>query len=51
VGAEPVAAGTLVTEGSAWRKVLGADAGLVHALGAIPLFRPGPDGKLIEDWA
>jgi adenine/guanine phosphoribosyltransferase-like PRPP-binding protein len=51
VRAQPVAAGTLVTEGSAWRKVLGADAELVRALGAIPLFRAGPDGTLIEEWA
>jgi adenine/guanine phosphoribosyltransferase-like PRPP-binding protein len=51
VGAQPVAVGTLVTEGSAWRKVLGADAESVRALGAIPLFRRGPDGTWIEDWA
>jgi adenine/guanine phosphoribosyltransferase-like PRPP-binding protein len=45
VGAEPVAVGTLVTEGNGWRQVLGADAGLVRSLGAIPLFRPAGDGS------
>jgi adenine phosphoribosyltransferase len=50
VGAEPVVVGTLVTEGSKWRSVLGADAALVRSLGAIPLFRHGEDGSLAEDW-
>jgi adenine/guanine phosphoribosyltransferase-like PRPP-binding protein len=50
VGAEPVVIGTLVTEGSAWRRTLGPDAGLVRSLGTIPLFHPGPDGALLEDW-
>jgi adenine/guanine phosphoribosyltransferase-like PRPP-binding protein len=50
VAAEPVVIGTLVTEGSRWRSFLGDDAGLVQALGAIPLFRHGPDGGLVEDW-
>jgi adenine/guanine phosphoribosyltransferase-like PRPP-binding protein len=50
VGAEPIVIGTLVTEGSKWRRTLGDDAQLVHALGAIPLFRHGSDGSLIEDW-
>jgi adenine phosphoribosyltransferase len=51
VDAEPVVVGTLVTEGSAWRDVLGPDESLVRALGAIPLFRPAPDGTWVEDWA
>jgi len=50
VGAEPVAVGALVTEGSAWREALGEDAGLVHALGAIPLFRKADDGSWAPDW-
>ena len=50
VGAEPVVVGSLVTEGSGWRGVLGPDAALVRALGAIPMFTPGPDGTLVEDW-
>jgi adenine/guanine phosphoribosyltransferase-like PRPP-binding protein len=50
VGAVPVIIGTLVTEGSKWRSFLGEDAALVQALGAIPLFRHGPDGALVEDW-
>ena len=50
VGAEPVAIGTLVTEGSGWRTVLGADAERVRSLGSIPVFRPGPDGGLTEQW-
>jgi len=49
VGAEPVVIGALVTEGSGWRTTLGADATMVQALGAIPLFRPGPGG-LVEEW-
>jgi adenine/guanine phosphoribosyltransferase-like PRPP-binding protein len=50
VDAQPVVIGTLVTEGSNWRSFLGDDADLVMALGAIPLFRHGPDGGLVEDW-
>jgi adenine/guanine phosphoribosyltransferase-like PRPP-binding protein len=50
VGAEPVIVGTLVTEGARWRQTLGPDAGMVRALGAIPLFRHAPDGSLVEDW-
>jgi adenine phosphoribosyltransferase len=50
VEAEPVIIGTLVTEGSHWRSFLGDDAQLVRALGAIPLFRHGRDGALVEDW-
>ncbi|MGH9043781.1 MAG: phosphoribosyltransferase family protein [Acidimicrobiales bacterium] len=50
VGAKPVVVGALVTEGSQWRTHLGADADLVRSLGAIPLFRHGPQGELVEDW-
>jgi adenine/guanine phosphoribosyltransferase-like PRPP-binding protein len=52
IGAEPVVIGTLMTEGSAWREALGADADNVRTLGAMPLFRPDPDreGELIEEW-
>ena len=50
VAARPVVIGTLVTEGSNWRSFLGDDAPLVQALGAIPLFRHGADGALVEDW-
>lgn len=50
VGAEPVVVGSFLTEGQQWRGTLGPDADLVRALGAIPLFRPGPDSTLVEDW-
>ncbi len=50
VGADVVAIGTLVTEASLWREALADDASRVHALGSIPIFRPGSDGSLIEDW-
>lgn len=50
VGGEPVAIGCLLTEGAEWRSTLGEAAGLVHRLGAIPLFRRKPDGTLDEDW-
>ena len=50
VGADVVVVGTLVTEGSLWRGALGEDAGLVHALGSIPVFRPDAAGGLAEDW-
>jgi hypothetical protein len=50
VGAVPVVAGTLVTEGSAWREALGDDAALVQALGEIPVFQRGPGGDLVEVW-
>lgn len=43
-GADVVAVGVLLTEGSAWREVLGPDAGLVHALGRIPGFVRVPGG-------
>ena len=38
-GAEIVGIGVILTEGQAWREVLGEDAGLVSALGHIPQFR------------
>jgi adenine phosphoribosyltransferase len=50
VGAEPVAIGTLVTEASTWRRLLGDTVNLVHALGAIPVFRRDGTGALVEDW-
>ncbi len=50
VGADVVAIGTLVTEASLWRSALGEDASRVHALGSIPIFHPGDDGILVEDW-
>ncbi|HEX3946374.1 MAG TPA: phosphoribosyltransferase family protein [Acidimicrobiales bacterium] len=50
VDADPVVIGAFLTEGSAWKASLGADAERVRALGAIPLFHPGPDGSLVEDW-
>ncbi len=49
-GAEVVAIGTLVTETKAWREALGEDAGLVTALGDIPVFRRGPGSSFVEDW-
>jgi adenine phosphoribosyltransferase len=51
VGALPVAVGALVTEASEWRGTLGGDAALVHALGAIPLFRRGAGGAYHEEWS
>jgi adenine/guanine phosphoribosyltransferase-like PRPP-binding protein len=48
-GAEVVSIGVLLTEGGAWRKVLGADADLVHSLGRIPGFQRVPGGWA-EDW-
>jgi adenine phosphoribosyltransferase len=50
VGAEPVVVGAFLTEGQQWRRALGEDAEMVRALGAIPLFRTGSDGSLVEDW-
>ena len=50
IGAQIVAIGTLVTEGSKWRSALGEDAQLVRALGSIPVFRPDGSGGLVEDW-
>jgi adenine/guanine phosphoribosyltransferase-like PRPP-binding protein len=52
VGGVPVVIGGLMTEGSGWRSALGPDAELVRALGAMPVFRPGPSGNgLREDWS
>ena len=45
-GAEMVAVGTLLAEGTGWTRALGDDARLVHSLGRIPLFRRAGD-----DWA
>jgi adenine/guanine phosphoribosyltransferase-like PRPP-binding protein len=50
VGADIVVIGTIVTEASIWKGSLGEDARLVHALGEIPVFRPGAGGELVEDW-
>ncbi|HTW98040.1 MAG TPA: phosphoribosyltransferase family protein [Acidimicrobiales bacterium] len=50
-GGEVVAIGALVSETSAWRAALGEDAALVRTLGEMPIFRPGSDGSLEEDWA
>jgi len=50
-GGDPVAVGALMTEGRAWRDILGTDADLVVALGAMPVFRPDPAGSgLRPDW-
>lgn len=49
-GARPVVVGSFLIEGQQWRRALGEDADLVRSLGAIPLFRAGPDGGLVEDW-
>jgi len=50
VGAEPAAIGTLVTEAATWRRELGDTVELVHALGAIPVFRRDASGNFVEDW-
>jgi adenine/guanine phosphoribosyltransferase-like PRPP-binding protein len=50
VGAIPVAIGAVLSETNVWRASLGEDQHLVHALGAIPLFRRGLDGTWMEDW-
>ena len=50
VGAEPVVIGAMLTEASTWREALGEDAGLVHALGGIPVFRRRESGEIVEDW-
>jgi adenine phosphoribosyltransferase len=51
IGADPVVIGSLMTEGGAWRAALGADADNVRSLGAMPLFRPTPDGAgFVEEW-
>jgi adenine phosphoribosyltransferase len=43
-GADVLAVGVLLTEGEAWRSVLGADAALVRSLGRIPGFRRADAG-------
>ena len=48
-GATVVAVGVLLTEGSAWRRLLGDDAELVRTLGRIPGFRRVGD-KWEEVW-
>ncbi|MGH9092723.1 MAG: phosphoribosyltransferase family protein [Acidimicrobiales bacterium] len=50
VGADPVVVGAFLTEGGEWRRTLGDDAGRVHALGSVPLFRRQGDGTVAEDW-
>jgi adenine phosphoribosyltransferase len=50
MSAEPVVIGCFMTEGGGWKQALGEDAGLVRALGAMPLFHPDGKGGLIEDW-
>jgi adenine/guanine phosphoribosyltransferase-like PRPP-binding protein len=50
VGAAPVVIGTLLTEAATWRGELGDAATIVHALGAIPVFRRDASGSLVEDW-
>ncbi len=51
-GGVPVAVGTLMTEGSAWRAALGPDQALVRSLGALPVFHPDPAGDGVwEDWS
>jgi len=50
VGGEPVALGCLMTEGSRWGATLGADASLVVALGAVPVFSPDGRGAFQERW-
>jgi adenine/guanine phosphoribosyltransferase-like PRPP-binding protein len=49
-GATVTAVGVLLTEGSAWRQTLGADAALVRSLGRIPGFRRVGD-EWEEVWA
>jgi adenine/guanine phosphoribosyltransferase-like PRPP-binding protein len=44
VAALPVAIGAIAAEGHEWRATLGDDAGLVHALGELPLFEPLQEG-------
>jgi adenine phosphoribosyltransferase len=48
VGANPVAVGAIVTEGTDWHTTLGPDAVLVRALGELPLFEPAPGGGFRE---
>ena len=48
-GADVAAIGALLTESDAWRRALGEDAGLVRALGQLPLFRPAAGGGWVAD--
>jgi adenine/guanine phosphoribosyltransferase-like PRPP-binding protein len=48
-GADVVAVGALLTEGSGWKAALGADAGLVRTLGSIPVF-DAADGGWAPRW-
>jgi len=50
VGADPVAIGTLVTEAATWRRELADTVDIVHAFGAMPVFRRGASGGFVEDW-
>jgi adenine phosphoribosyltransferase len=50
VGADPVAIGTLVTEAATWRRELADTVDIVHALGAMPVFRRDASGGFVEDW-
>jgi adenine phosphoribosyltransferase len=49
-GADVVAIGALLVEGSLWRGTLGDDAATVVSLGRIPVFRPVAGGGFREDW-
>lgn len=49
-GAEVVAIGALLAEGTGWRCVVGERAELVRTLGTIPLFRPDGAGSWREEW-
>jgi adenine phosphoribosyltransferase len=49
-GAEVVAIGSFLVEGSAWKQALGDDAGLVRSLGAIPMFGSDGAGGWHEVW-
>lgn len=49
-GADVVAIGALLTEGSDWRTALGDRCELVHELGRIPVFRSDGAGGWREDW-
>ncbi len=46
-GAEVVGVGSFLVEADGWRPALGADADLVHTLGVVPVFAPGPDGTWV----
>jgi adenine phosphoribosyltransferase len=49
-GAEIVAIGSFLVEGSAWRTALGDDAELVRSLAAIPMFEADSAGAWREVW-